>query len=141
MAKDDNPDISISRHPNGDVLRPSRGEAEAAVRTLLRWAGDDPDREGLKDTPKRVARAYQDWFRGYNEDPMEYMRRTFEEVDGYDEMIVLRDISFESHCKHHWRRLSARPMWDTCREIRSWASASWPGWWKRLPAAFRYRRP
>jgi GTP cyclohydrolase I len=101
MANDDTNGITISRHENIDVNRPSRAEAEAAVRTLLRWAGDDPDREGLTDTPKRVARAYEDWFRGYNEDPMEYMRRTFEEVDGYDEMIVLRDISFESHCEHH----------------------------------------
>ncbi|MDJ0655409.1 MAG: GTP cyclohydrolase I FolE [Xanthomonadales bacterium] len=81
--------------------RPSREDAEAAVRTLLQWAGDDPDREGLLDTPARVARAYQDWFRGYAEDPTEYLRRTFEEVEGYDEMIVLRNIDFESHCEHH----------------------------------------
>jgi GTP cyclohydrolase I len=101
MAMNDDDDSRISRHENTGVEKPSREEAEKAVRTLLRWAGDDPDREGLRDTPKRVARAYQDWFRGYNEDPMEYMRRTFEEVDGYDEMIVLRDISFESHCEHH----------------------------------------
>ena len=85
--------------PNG--ARPSREEAEHAVETLLRWAGDDPTREGLLDTPARVARAYEDWFSGYNEDPEEYMKRTFEEVDGYDEMIVLRDIRFESHCEHH----------------------------------------
>ncbi|MEM9532839.1 MAG: GTP cyclohydrolase I FolE [Pseudomonadota bacterium] len=80
---------------------PSRADAEAAVRTLLRWAGDNPDREGLLDTPARVARAYEDWFSGYREDPSEYLRRTFEEVEGYDEMIVLRDIRFESHCEHH----------------------------------------
>jgi len=76
-------------------------QAEAAVRTLLRWAGDDPDREGLRDTPARVARAYADWFSGYALDPGEYLRRTFEEVAGYDELIVLRDIEFESHCEHH----------------------------------------
>ena len=81
--------------------RPSRDEAEAAVHTLLRWAGDDPGREGLKDTPARVARAFEDWFSGYKEDPEEYMRRTFEEVEGYDEMVVLKDIRFESHCEHH----------------------------------------
>ncbi len=81
--------------------RPSREDAEAAVTTLLRWAGDDPMREGLRDTPARVARAFEDWFSGYNEDPEDYMKRTFEEVEGYDEMIVLRDISFESHCEHH----------------------------------------
>jgi GTP cyclohydrolase I len=81
--------------------RPSREEAEAAVATLLRWAGDDPAREGLKDTPARVARAYEDWFSGYADDPVSFLQRTFEEVDGYDEMVVLRDIRFESHCEHH----------------------------------------
>lgn len=81
--------------------KPTRDQAEAAVRTLLRWAGDDPQREGLLDTPKRVAKAYQDWFSGYAEDPADYLKRTFEEVEGYDEMIVLRDIEFESHCEHH----------------------------------------
>lgn len=79
----------------------SRRAAEAAVRTLLRWTGDDPDREGLRDTPQRVVDAYRDWFSGYQIDPAAYLRRTFEEVGGYDEMIVLRDISFESHCEHH----------------------------------------
>ena len=81
--------------------RPSKAEAEQAVTTLLRWAGDDPGREGLRDTPARVARAFQDWFSGYQDDPAEYLRRTFEEVAGYDELIVLRDIEFESHCEHH----------------------------------------
>ena len=81
--------------------RPGREQAEEAVRTLLLWAGDDPDREGLADTPKRVAKAYEDWFSGYRDDPVMYLRRTFEEVEGYDEMIVLRDIAFESHCEHH----------------------------------------
>jgi GTP cyclohydrolase IA len=80
---------------------PSREEAEKAVETLLRWAGDDPAREGLLDTPKRVAKAFEEWFQGYKEDPEEYLKRTFEEVEGYDEMIVLRDIRFESHCEHH----------------------------------------
>ena len=79
----------------------SRQQAEDAVRTLLRWSGDDPAREGLLDTPKRVAKAYEDWFSGYALDPDEYMARTFEEVAGYDEMIVLRDIEYESHCEHH----------------------------------------
>jgi GTP cyclohydrolase I len=83
------------------IERPSRSEAEDAVRTLLRWAGEDIAREGLIDTPKRVAAAFEDWFSGYNEDPFQYLERTFEEVEGYDEMIVLRDISFESHCEHH----------------------------------------
>ena len=83
------------------AARPSREEAEEAIRTLLKWAGDDPTREGLRDTPERVARAYEDWFSGYNEDPEEFLLRTFEEVEGYDDMIVLRDIRFESHCEHH----------------------------------------
>jgi GTP cyclohydrolase I len=84
-----------------DPMRPSRDQAEAAVRTLLQWAGDDPEREGLRDTPARVARAFEDWFSGYGQDPEAYMRRTFEEVEGYDNMIVLKDIRFESHCEHH----------------------------------------
>jgi GTP cyclohydrolase I len=81
--------------------RPSRKQAEQAVETLLLWAGEDPRREGLIDTPKRVAAAYEDWFSGYNDDPVSTLQRTFEEVEGYDEMIVLRDIPFESHCEHH----------------------------------------
>ncbi len=81
--------------------RPSREQAEQAVDTLLRWAGDDPDREGLRDTPQRVVLAYEDWFRGYAEDPVKFLQRTFKEVEGYDELIVLRDITFESHCEHH----------------------------------------
>src|SRR5262245_22803334 len=86
----------------------SREAAEEAVRVLLRWAGDDPDREGLLETPKRVVNAYRDWFSGYGIDPAEYLRRTFEEVGGYDEMIVLRDITFESHCEHHMAPIIGR---------------------------------
>jgi GTP cyclohydrolase I len=81
--------------------RPTREEAEAAVRTLLMWAGDDPDREGLVDTPARVVRAYEEFFAGYEIDPVEMLARTFEETDGYDEMVLLRDIRLESHCEHH----------------------------------------
>ena len=81
--------------------KPSQAEAESAIRVLLRWAGEDPDREGLLDTPRRVAKAYGDWFSGYGEDPREFLQRTFKEVAGYDEMVILRDISFESHCEHH----------------------------------------
>jgi GTP cyclohydrolase I len=81
--------------------RPSRAEAEAAMRTLLLWAGDDPDREGLVDTPARVVRAYEEFFSGYETDPVEMLARTFEETDGYDEMVLLRDIRLESHCEHH----------------------------------------
>ena len=81
--------------------RPSRKQAEEAVKTLLLWAGEDTRREGLLDTPRRVAAAYEDWFSGYKVNPYEFLKRTFEEVEGYDEMIVLRDIEFESHCEHH----------------------------------------
>ncbi len=87
--------------PGGVLPRPSRAEAEAAVRTLLRWAGDDPRREGLGDTPARVVRAYEEFFAGYGQDPVDILQRTFEETDGYDEMVLLRDIRFESHCEHH----------------------------------------
>ena len=86
---------------NTENMRPTRSEAEEAVKTLLKWAGDDPNREGLLDTPARVTRAYEQWFKGYDEDPGELLKRTFEEVEGYDEMVVLRDIRFESYCEHH----------------------------------------
>ncbi len=82
-------------------VKPTRAEAEEAVRTLIRWAGDDPDREGLVGTPDRVVRSYEEFFAGYAEDPREILARTFEETDGYDEMVVLRDIRLESYCEHH----------------------------------------
>ena len=88
--------------------RPSREQAEEAVRTLIRWAGDDPGREGLEGTPGRVARAYEEWFGGYREDPKALLQRTFEEVDGYDEVVVMRDIRFESHCEHHMAAIVGR---------------------------------
>ena len=86
----------------------SRHSAEEAVRTLLRWAGEDPQREGLIDTPQRVVDAYTDWFSGYTVEPSDYLRRTFEETGGYDEMVVLRDIEFESHCEHHMAPIIGR---------------------------------
>ena len=88
--------------------RPTREEAEAAVRTLLRWAGDDPDREGLRDTPARVARSYQEFFVGYDTDPVSLLERTFEETDGYDEIVLLRDIRLESTCEHHMAPIIGR---------------------------------
>jgi GTP cyclohydrolase IA len=87
-------------NPSGAPL-PAREEAEAAVRVLLRWAGDDPDREGLRDTPRRVVKAFSEWFAGYTEDPEAFLERTFSETEGYDEMVVLTDIRFSSHCEHH----------------------------------------
>ncbi|MBU0602393.1 MAG: GTP cyclohydrolase I FolE [Gammaproteobacteria bacterium] len=86
---------------SSDTARPSRDEAEAAVRTLIRWAGDDPAREGLIDTPSRVVKSYEEFFAGYGEDPKDVLSRTFEEVEGYDEVIALTGIRFESHCEHH----------------------------------------
>ncbi|CAN2533765.1 GTP+cyclohydrolase+1 [Methylocapsa aurea] len=83
------------------VQRPTREEAEAAVRVLLRWAGDNPEREGLKETPRRVVKAYEEFFRGYNEDAGEELARVFEEVEGYDDLVLVRDIPFFSHCEHH----------------------------------------
>ena len=88
--------------------RPSRAKAEEAVRTLLRWTGDDPGREGLVDTPARVTRAFEDWFSGYGQDPEEYLKRTFEEIEGYDDMVILKDIRFESHCEHHMAPIIGR---------------------------------
>jgi GTP cyclohydrolase IA len=90
------------------LVKPSRAEAEAAVRTLIRWAGDDPDREGLRATPSRVVRAYEEWFSGYNDEPREYLKRTFQETGGYDEVVVLRDIRFESFCEHHMAPIIGR---------------------------------
>ena len=92
---------SMTKRRSDKPAKPTREEAEAAIRTMLRWAGDDPDREGLRETPERVVKAFEEWFSGYRQDPEAYMRRTFEEVEGYDNMIVLKDIRFESHCEHH----------------------------------------
>ncbi len=102
MAHNSDGSAAVSKSPVQKISeRPAREDVEKAVHTLLLWAGDDPDREGLVDTPARVAKAYEEWFAGYKEDPEGYLSRTFEEVEGYDEMVVLRDIRFSSHCEHH----------------------------------------
>ncbi len=88
--------------------KPSRAEVESAIKTLIRWTGDDPSRDGLRETPGRVARAYQEFFKGYNDDPEAILKKTFEEIEGYDEMIVLRGIRFESHCEHHMAPIVGR---------------------------------
>lgn len=106
MSDQPKPSFCTATKPTSPPV--SREQAEGAVRTLLRWAGDEPTREGLLDTPKRVVSAYDEWFSGYAEDPEEYLRRTFEEVAGYDEMIVLRDIQFESFCEHHMAPIIGR---------------------------------
>ncbi len=92
--------VEMNEMPS-DVTDQDKKRAEEAVRELIRWAGEDPDREGLRGTPDRVARAFREYFRGYNEDPVSYLERTFEEVSGYDEVVLLRDIPFISHCEHH----------------------------------------
>ena len=93
--------LSVIAEKQNETAKPSRSDAEAAVRTLIRWAGDDPDREGLVDTPDRVVRSYEEFFSGYAADPKAILERTFEEVEGYDEIVLLRDIRLESHCEHH----------------------------------------
>jgi GTP cyclohydrolase I len=99
---------SVVPYPRPRDEKPSRAEAEEAVRTLLRWAGDDPDREGLLDTPSRVTRGYEEWFSGYATDPVSLLERTFEETDGYDEIVLLRDIRLESMCEHHMAPIIGR---------------------------------
>lgn len=88
--------------------KPTRAEVEAAVKTILRWSGEDPERDGLKETPARVTKAFEEWFQGYSEDPEAILNKTFEEIEGYDEMIVLRGIRFESHCEHHMAPIIGR---------------------------------
>ena len=100
--------LSTAGARRSELDMPSRAEAEQAVRTLIRWAGDHPDREGLQETPARVVRAYQQWFSGYRDDPEELLQRTFEEVAGYDEVVLLRDIRFVSHCEHHMAPIIGR---------------------------------
>jgi len=89
------------KSPDEETGRPSRAEVESAVRTMIRWAGENPNRDGLRETPSRVTRAFEEFFSGYAQDPAEILKKTFEEIEGYDEMIVLRGIPFESHCEHH----------------------------------------
>ena len=93
------------------TTKPSRTEVEAAFNTIIRWTGDDPTRDGLKETPARVTRAFEEFFKGYTDDPEAILKKTFEEIEGYDEMIVLRGIRFESHCEHHSKRLAAGRCW------------------------------
>ncbi|RTE93824.1 GTP cyclohydrolase I FolE [Bradyrhizobium sp. LVM 105] len=97
--------VAVAQAP---VERPDRAEVEQAVRTMIRWAGDDPGRDGLRETPDRVARAFEEYFSGYAQDPTEILQKTFEEIEGYDEMIVLRGVRFESHCEHHMAPIVGR---------------------------------
>lgn len=108
MSKHKTVDISPAKNYSSVVDRPSIDEARAAVRTLIRWAGDDPDREGLLDTPDRVVRSYEEYYSGYGQDPVAILQRTFEETDGYDEMVVLKDVEISSHCEHHMAPIIGR---------------------------------
>jgi GTP cyclohydrolase I len=101
VTVDQSPQKKLGARQSIAIDKPTRSDAEDAVRTLIRWAGDDPKRQGMRGTPARVVRAYEEWFSGYAESPRDYLSRTFDEVAGYDEIVVLRDISFESHCEHH----------------------------------------
>src|SRR4051812_9092810 len=94
--------------PQSEPQKPGRAEVEAAVRTIIRWTGEDPERDGLIETPARVTRSYEEFFSGYGQDPVEILEKTFEEIEGYDEMVVLRDIGFESHCEHHMAPIIGR---------------------------------
>ena len=94
--------------PAAALPKPTRAEAEAAVRTLIRWTGENPDRDGLHETPARVTKAFEEWFRGYGQDPEAILKKTFEEIEGYDEMIVMRGIRFESYCEHHMAPIIGR---------------------------------
>ena len=113
--------------PRVDTSRPTREEAEAAVRTLLEWAGDDPTREGLIDTPSRVVRSYEEFFAGYEVDPVGLLERTFEETDGYDEIVLLRDIRLESHCEHHMVDSASGERFDVAIPSFSLDSPHQPG--------------
>jgi GTP cyclohydrolase I len=93
--------LDRARASQSEIQRPSRAEVEQAVRTIIRWTGEDPERDGLRETPSRVTRSFEEFFSGYGQDPVEILKKTFEEIEGYDEMIVLRGIRFESHCEHH----------------------------------------
>lgn len=100
--------MQSNRTRDDEAAKPTRAEAEEAVRTLIRWVGDDPGREGLRETPCRVVRAYEEWFSGYAEEPAALLQRTFEEVGGYDEIVILRDIVFHSYCEHHMAPISGK---------------------------------
>lgn len=113
MARAKTPNLPSSLKPTALAAapllpKPTRAEAEAAVRTLIRWTGENPDRDGLHETPARVTRAFEEWFRGYDQDPEAILKKTFEEIEGYDEMIVMRGIRFESYCEHHMAPIIGR---------------------------------
>ena len=127
-------------HAVKSVERPSRALAEEAVRTLIRWSGDDPEREGLVGTPARVVRAYEEWFSGYFEDPREYLERTFEEVGGYDEIVVLRDIRFEFIASIISRRSSAEFILAIFHAIELLAFRNWPVSSTSMQNGFRCRK-
>jgi GTP cyclohydrolase I len=126
--------------PSQPIDRPSAAEAEQAVMTLIRWAGDDPGREGLIETPARVVRAYKEWFAGYGEDPDEWLHRTFEEVAGYDEMVLLRDVRFVSHCEHHMAPIMGRAHLAYLPTSGLSASRNWSGSLRSTRNACRFRK-
>jgi GTP cyclohydrolase IA len=133
--------LELGRAPKRvDVGRPDRTDVETAFRTIIRWAGDDPERPGLIETPGRVARAFEEFFAGYGQDPTLILEKTFEEIEGYDEMIVLRGLRFESHCEHHMAPITGKAWVGMSRAVGSSGSASLPGWWRSMRSACRFRK-
>jgi GTP cyclohydrolase I len=120
--------------------KPDRAEVEAAVRTIIRWSGDNPDREGLIETPARVTRAFEEAFVGYTQDPTAILQKSFDEIEGYDEMIVLRGIPFESHCEHHMAPIRERRGWLTCRVAAWLASVNLPALLRLSPSVCKSRK-
>jgi GTP cyclohydrolase I len=133
------PQAEIARGPS--IARPSREEAEEAVRTLVAYAGDDPAREGLRETPKRVVSAYDEFFGGYRENPEEVLSRTFDEVGGYDDIVMLRDIELHSHCEHHMIPFVGKAHVAYFPTDRVVGISSLPAWWTCSRAACRRKRP
>lgn len=123
-----------------NVDRPDRADVEAAFRTIIRWTGDDPEREGLIETPARMARSFEEFFVDYAQDPVEFLQKTFEEIEGYDEMIVLRGIRFESHCEHHMAPIIGRLGWLMFQAAVWLALVSSPAWLRSTPSVCRSRK-
>ena len=133
------PEDQITR--SDEIERPSMEQAMDSVRTLLAWAGDDPRREGLIDTPKRVVKAYQEFFAGYEMDPVKELSRTFEDVQGYDDIVMLKDIDVESHCSTIWCRFLAWRMLPTCRRTKSLESPKLRASSRFLASAYKLKKP
>ena len=132
--------LETIKRPEATSDRPGQAEVEVAFRTIIQWTGDDPDRNGLIETPERMARAFQEFFVGHSQNPTEILQKTFEEIEGYDEMIALRGIRFESHCEHHWLQSLAKPLWPTFQVAEWLVLASLPALPRHMRSAFRFKK-